>query len=138
MTTTIEAGFGSRLMARGFLLNNELTDFAFRRHADGRAGRQPGRTGQAPALARWRPTIVFDGDGGPALAIGSPGGSRIIAYVAKALVAHIDWGMDAGGRHRAPNVGNRNGPMEIEQGTPAEALDRRRWKPWATRSAGPR
>ncbi len=50
MTTTIENGFGSRLMTNGFLLNNELTDFSFRTHADGWPDREPGRTGQAPAL----------------------------------------------------------------------------------------
>ena len=85
MTTTIEAAFGSRIMVRGFLLNNQLTDFDF---VPGGANAWRRASGRAAA---WRPTIGFPGR--PArLALGSPGGSMIINYVAKALVGTLDWG----------------------------------------------
>ncbi len=99
MTTTIENGFGSRLMAPGgFLLNNELTDFSFRTHADGVPIANRVEPGKRPRSSM-APTIVMQ-DGAPVLVVGSPGGSRIIGYVAKTIVAHMDWGMDvqAGGR----------------------------------------
>ena len=86
MTSTIEAGFGSRLWAAGFLLNNELTDFSFR-PVDAPADRSPMRLapGKRPRSSM-APTIVFDATGKPWAALGSPGGSRIILYVVKALV----------------------------------------------------
>ena len=95
MTTTIEAAFGSRLWAAGFLLNNELTDFAFR--PVDRAGRPLANAvgpGKRPRSSM-APTIVFDAEGRPWAALGSPGGSRIILYVVKTLVALIDWKLDA-------------------------------------------
>ena len=95
MTTTIEAAFGSRLWAAGFLLNNEMTDFAFR--PQDRAGRPLANAvgpGKRPRSSM-APTIVFDEEGKPWAALGSPGGSHIILYVVKTLVALIDWKMDA-------------------------------------------
>jgi gamma-glutamyltranspeptidase/glutathione hydrolase len=95
MTSTIETAFGSRLWAAGFLLNNELTDFAFR-PVDG-AGRPlanavgPGRRPRSSMA----PTIVLDGRGRPWAAVGSTSGPWIIAHVAKTLVALIDWKLDA-------------------------------------------
>ena len=62
------------------------------------------------------PTIVFQGQQ-PVLALGSPGGSMIINYVAKALVATLDWKMDLQAAFDLPNFGSRNGPTLIEQGT---------------------
>ncbi len=114
MTTTIEAGFGSRLWAAGFLLNNELTDFAFR-PVDG-AGR-PLANAVAPGKrprSSMSPTIVFDETGKPWAALGSSGGSRIILYVVKALVALIDWKLDAQAALALMNFGSRGGPFEIE------------------------
>ncbi|MEM8539280.1 MAG: gamma-glutamyltransferase, partial [Pseudomonadota bacterium] len=81
MTTTIENAFGSRLMVRGFLLNNELTDFSFRTHRDGVPIANRLEPGKRPRSSM-APTIVME-NGKPVLAIGSPGGSRIIGYVAK-------------------------------------------------------
>ena len=120
MTTTIEAGFGSRLMARGFLLNNELTDFSFRSHRDGVPVANRVEPGKRPR-STMAPTIVFR-DGRPLLALGSPGGSQIAGYVAKALVARLDWGMDIAQAIALPNLVNRFGPFELEAGTSAEAL----------------
>jgi gamma-glutamyltranspeptidase/glutathione hydrolase len=114
MTTTIEAAFGSRLWAAGFLLNNELTDFAFQ--PVDRAGR-PLANAVAPAKrprSSMAPTIVFDESGKPWAALGSPGGSRIILYVVKTLVALIDWKLDAQAAAALMNFGSRGGPFEIE------------------------
>ena len=120
MTTTIEAGFGSRLMTRGFLLNNELTDFSFLAEKDGRPVLNRVEPGKRPRSSM-APTIVLK-NGRPSLAIGSPGGSQIIGFVVKALIAHLDWGMDIAAAVALPNMLNRNGPFELERGTSAEAM----------------
>ncbi len=121
MTSSIENAFGSRLMVRGFLLNNQLTDFAFRPEADGVAVANRVEPGKRPRSAM-APMIGFGPDGRPALAVGSPGGSRIIPYVAKVLVAVIDWGLDVQAAVALPNIANRNGPTDLEAGTAAAAL----------------
>ena len=120
MTTTIEATFGSRIMVRGFLLNNELTDFDF---VPGGANEiAPGKRPRSSMA----PTIVFatDGEmrGTVRLAVGSPGGPNIINYVAKSLVAMLDWGFDAQAAAAAPNFGSRNGPTLLEEGSFYEAM----------------
>lgn len=118
MTTTIENGFGSRVMAAGFLLNNELTDFSFETHD---AAGWPIANAIAPGKrprSSMAPTIVLR-DGAPVMVIGSPGGSRIIGYVARAIIAHLDWGMDIQQAVAAPNIVNRFGPMDVEPGLPA-------------------
>lgn len=115
LTTTIEASMGSRLVAAGFLLNNQLTDFAFRPVAEGRpvANRPAGGKRPRSSMA---PTIVRE-DGRPILLLGSPGGSRIIGYVAKTLIAALDWGMDPQAAIELPHALNRNGPSELETGS---------------------
>ncbi len=120
MTTTIENGFGSRLMVRGFLLNNELTDFSFRTHRDGVPIANRLEPGKRPRSSM-APTIVLR-DGRPVLAIGSPGGSRIIGYVAQAIIAWADWGMDVQQAVAMPHRVNRFGRYDIEAGPGAEAL----------------
>lgn len=120
MTTTIENGFGSRLMAGGFLLNNELTDFSFRTHKDGYPIANRIEPGKRPRSSM-APTIVMQG-GVPYLAIGSPGGSRIIGYVAKTLIAHIDWGLNLQTAINMPHLVNRFGTYDVEAGTAAETL----------------
>lgn len=120
MTSTIENAFGSRVMAGGFLLNNELTDFSFRSHADGVPVANRVEPGKRPRSSM-APTIVLR-DGAPVLAIGSPGGSSIIGFVAQALIAHLDWGLDV---QQAVSMGhalNRFGVYDLEEGTEAEAL----------------
>jgi gamma-glutamyltranspeptidase / glutathione hydrolase len=116
MTTTIEATFGSRIMVRGFLLNNELTDFDF----------VPGSANQVAPGKRPRssmaPTLVFDAAGEVYAALGSPGGPNIINYVAKALVGMLDWGLDVQAAIALPNFGSRNGPTLIEEGSKYETL----------------
>ncbi len=116
MTTTIENGFGSRLMAPGgFLLNNELTDFSFETHEDGRPIANRVEPGKRPRSSM-APTIVMQ-DGAPVLAIGSPGGSRIIGYVAQAIVNHVDFGMNVQQALAAPHAVNRFGTYDLEDGT---------------------
>lgn len=121
MTSTIENGFGSRLMVGGFLLNNELTDFSFRSHKNGKpiANRLQPRKRPRSSMA---PTIVMK-DGKPVLAIGSPGGSRIIPYVAKTLIAYLDWGMNIQQAISSPHLINRFGTYDLEAGTTAEAFE---------------
>jgi gamma-glutamyltranspeptidase / glutathione hydrolase len=121
-TTTIETGFGSRVMTNGFLLNNELTDFSFASEEDGAPVANRVEGGKRPRSSM-APTIVFE-DGAPVLLIGSPGGSSIIPYVANALVAILDWGMDPQEAIDRPHAINRNGPTSIEAGPEAEATAR--------------
>ncbi|WP_372894158.1 gamma-glutamyltransferase [Rhodosalinus sp.] len=120
MTTTIENAFGSRLMVRGFLLNNELTDFSFRTHADGRPVANAPAPGKRPRSSM-APTILRR-DGAPVLALGSPGGSAIIGYVAKTIVAHLDWGMDVQAAVALPHLVNRFGPYDLEADAGLEGL----------------
>tara|TARA_R110002167_G_scaffold317911_1_gene523528 strand:- start:885 stop:1601 length:717 start_codon:yes stop_codon:yes gene_type:complete len=120
MTTTIENGFGSRLMAGGFLLNNELTDFSFKTHENGYPIANRVEPGKRPRSSM-SPTIVLK-SGVPYMAVGSPGGSRIIGYVAKTLIAHIDWGLSLQAAINLPNLVNRFGTYDLEAGTAAESL----------------
>jgi len=121
MTTTIESAFGSRIMVRGFLLNNELTDFSTAPGAARRKVANRVEPGKRPRSAM-SPTFAFGRDGQLQAVLGSPGGPPIINYVAKALVAMLDWGMDAQSAVALPNFGSRNGPTEIERGSAYEAL----------------
>ncbi|MEE9375078.1 MAG: gamma-glutamyltransferase [Rhizobiaceae bacterium] len=120
MTSTIENGFGSRLMVGGFLLNNELTDFSFRTHRDGYPIANRIEPGKRPRSSM-APTIVLKNKK-PVLIIGSPGGSRIIGYVAKTIIAHLDWEMDIQKAISLPHLVNRFGTYDLEAGTQAEAL----------------
>jgi len=120
MTTTIENGFGSRVMTQGFLLNNELTDFSFRTHRDGVPIANRVEPGKRPRSSM-SPTIIMK-DGKPYAAIGSPGGSRIIGYVAKTIIGHIDWGLDIQSAVNLPHLVNRFGTYDLEKGTAAENL----------------
>ena len=118
VTTTIENGFGSNLMSNGFLLNNELTDFSFKSHQDGFPIANRLEPGKRPRSSM-SPTIVMK-DNKPYLVVGSPGGSRIIGYVAKTLIAHLEWGMDIQEAITLPNMLNRFGTYDLEKGTEAE------------------
>jgi gamma-glutamyltranspeptidase/glutathione hydrolase len=114
MTTSIETAFGSRRWAAGFLLNNQLTDFSFRpRAADGRPIANRVEPGKRPRSSM-SPTIVLDERGLPEAVLGSPGGSRIILYVLKTIVALIDWGLDAQAAAALDNFGSRGSTFELE------------------------
>ncbi|MEZ8844055.1 gamma-glutamyltransferase [Vibrio splendidus] len=118
MTTTIENAFGSRLMVRGFLLNNELTDFSFKTHNDGKPIANRLEPGKRPRSSM-APTIIMQDDK-PYMAIGSPGGSRIIGYVAQAIIAHTQWDMDIQQAINQPHFLNRFGTLDLEKGTSTE------------------
>ena len=120
MTTTIENAFGSRLMVRGFLLNNELTDFSFATHDEGLPVANRVEPGKRPRSSM-APTIVMR-DERPVLAIGSPGGSRIIGYVAQAIIAWADWGMNVQQAVAMGHAVNRFGTFDLEAGTPLEDM----------------
>jgi gamma-glutamyltranspeptidase/glutathione hydrolase len=121
MTVTIENDFGSRIMVRGFLLNNELTDFSFVPTADGHDVANRVEPGKRP-LSAMAPTMVFAPDGRLELVIGSAGGPAIITDVAKTIIAVIDWHKDLATAIALPNLDNRNGATEIEAGAGASAL----------------
>jgi len=121
MTTTIEGAFGSQIMVGGFLLNNELTDFSFRPAKDGAPVANRIAPGKRPRSSM-APTIVFDENDRLRLVVGSPGGSRIIGYVAKTLVAVLDWNMDIQSAIDLGHLVNRNRFTDLEAGTPAVEL----------------
>jgi gamma-glutamyltranspeptidase/glutathione hydrolase len=116
MTTSVQSTFGSQLMVGGFLLNNQLTDFSSEPMRDGRpiANRPDG--GKRP-LSSMSPTLVLDGDDRLRVVIGSPGGTRIIGFVAQALVGVLDLGMDIQEAVAAPHYLARYGSIEIEEDT---------------------
>ena len=121
LTASVESAFGSRIMVRGFLLNNQLTDFAWiARDAQGDAANR------VEPLKRPRssmaPTIVFDAQHRLRLVIGSPGGNQIINFVAKTLVGVIDWKLDIQQAVSLPSFGSRNRSTELERATALEAL----------------
>ncbi len=121
MTTTIEALFGARIMVRGFMLNNELTDFSFLPEQDGRPVANRVQGGKRPRSSM-SPSLVLDGEGRLSIVAGSPGGARIIGYVAQALVAMLDWGMTPQEAAALPHVGSVGNGIEVEADTAAAAL----------------
>lgn len=122
MTTTIESAFGSRILVEGFLLNNQLTDFAWQPDEAGRPVANRVEGGKRPR-STMAPTLVFDSDGRLHAALGSPGGPSIVLYVAHALVAMLDWGRDAQAAVEAGHFGSTGGLLLLERGTRAEALE---------------
>ena len=121
MTTSIETVFGSRLMTGGFILNNQLTDFAFTPVKAGRAVANAAAPGKRPRSSM-SPTLVLDANGRLVMAVGSPGGSRIIGFVTKTLIAALDWSLPMQAAIDLPNFLNRNGATEIEAGDGVAAL----------------
>jgi gamma-glutamyltranspeptidase/glutathione hydrolase len=121
MTTTVEFVFGSEMMADGFFLNNELTDFSFVPTQDGKPVANAPAPGKRP-MSAMAPTIVFDRHGRFAIALGSPGGPAIIPYVAETLVAMIDGRFPAQAAAALPHHVNLNGPLLLEKNASLDAL----------------
>lgn len=114
MTTTIEGAFGSHLWAAGFLLNNELTDFSLvPAGRDGVVAANAVAGGKRPRSSM-SPMLIFDANGALEGVTGSPGGSRIIMFVTKTLIAMLDWGMDAQQAAALPNFGSDGGALSFE------------------------
>jgi gamma-glutamyltranspeptidase/glutathione hydrolase len=122
MTTTIEDAFGSRQMVRGFLLNNELTDFSYAPFdADGKPVANRVQPGKRPRSSM-APTLVFDKASGQlVMSGGSPGGALIIHYTAKTLYGVLNWGLMPQQAINLPNFASLNGPTMLEENrfTPA-------------------
>ena len=121
MTTTVESAFGSHLMVQGFMLNNQMTDFSFIPEENGQKVANRVEPGKRPRSSM-APTLIFDHQGRLLAAVGSPGGSQIIEYVAKSVIGLLDWGLDPQTAINLPNFGSRNGPTELEQGQFSPAL----------------
>jgi gamma-glutamyltranspeptidase/glutathione hydrolase len=116
-TTTIEAPFGAQIMVQGFLLNNELTDFSPQPEVEGKSVANRVEPGKRPRSSM-SPTLILDRDRRLVLALGSAGGSRIIGDTLHALIGMLDWNLSVPAAFAQPRVTNRNGPTELEQGTP--------------------
>jgi gamma-glutamyltranspeptidase/glutathione hydrolase len=121
MTTTIEFVFGSEMMAKGFFLNNELTDFSFEPVHDGKPVANAPAPGKRP-MSAMSPTIVFGPDGKFKIAAGSPGGPLIITYTVGALIAMLDGGLDPQAAAALPHFANLNSPTILEKDTSLGAL----------------
>ena len=117
MTSSIEYLFGSGLMVDGFVLNNQLTDFSFVPEIDGKLVANRLEPGKQPRSSM-SPTFIFDNDSGKLLmVVGSPGGPRIIQYVVKTIIAHLDWNMDIQKAISLPNHVVLNDIIELENRT---------------------
>lgn len=121
MTSSIEMAFGSTVMVRGFLLNNQLTDFSFSEEKDGEKVANRVQPGKRPRSSM-SPFMVFDKDDNLMMVIGSPGGSRIINYVAKTMLGVLEWKLDIQEAISLPHFVNRNGGTDLEKGTDAADL----------------
>lgn len=120
MTTTIEMGFGSTVMVRGFLLNNQLTDFSLVPEVDGVLVANRVEPGKRPRSSM-SPAIVFDEDGELLHVVGSPGGPRIINYVTQTMIGLLDWNMNMQEAIDMPRITNMNGVTSLEAGTAIES-----------------
>jgi len=124
MTTTVEAVWGSRILADGgtglpggYILNNQLTDFSFSpRDAQGRWIANRVEPGKRPRSSM-NPTLVFGSEStGPILSLGSPGGAVIIHYTTKAILLHLQARADLPTSISSANLANLNGPTQVERG----------------------
>lgn len=120
MTSSVEAAFGNRMLVRGFLLNNQLTDFSFAPQEGGEPVANRVEPGKRP-LSSMSPTIVFDAEGRPVLSVGSPGGPLIIGFVAKTLIGVLDWNLPLQQAIELPNLAYFNGKLFLERGSAALA-----------------
>lgn len=116
MTSTVEGVFGSQLVAGGFVLNNELTDFSITPERDGAPVANRVQPGKRPRSSM-SPTIVYDASGRVVMAVGSAGGPRIIMHVFKTLVGVLDFGMSAEEAIALPNL-YMAGDGDIIENTP--------------------
>lgn len=121
MTSSIENGFGSALMVQGFILNNQLTDFSLdpKRNGHWVANRVEPFKRPRSSMA---PTMVFNADNSLRLVIGSPGGSRIINYVAQTIIGVLDWQLNIQQAINLPKVTNRNFVTSLEIDTDIVSL----------------
>ncbi len=121
-TSTIESAFGSGLMAGGYYLNNELTDFDMNPVLDGRPVNNRVQGGKRPRSSM-SPTLVFNADGSLRLAVGAAGGATIPAQVIRAVIGVLDWKLTAQDALALPVLFAPGGDaVYVEQGSSAEAM----------------
>jgi len=120
-TSTVEKTFGSGLVAEGFVLNNELTDFNFAPEDQGKLTANHVQPGKRPRSAM-SPTIVYDASGKPILAIGAAGGVTIIAQVTKAIIGVLDWGLPVEEAIALPQLIAIGDRFAVEKGTMLETM----------------
>jgi gamma-glutamyltranspeptidase/glutathione hydrolase len=116
MTTSVQGAFGSQLMVGGFILNNQLTDFAYVPEVGGKPVANRIEGGKRP-LSSMAPTMLLDDRGRLRLVVGSPGGTRIIGFVAQTIVGFVDWGQNVQEAVAAPHFLAEDEALEIEDGT---------------------
>ena len=121
MTTSVETGFGAKIMAKGFILNNTLTDFSLQPVRDGKPVANAPAPGKLP-LSAMSPTIVFDKKGDFLVSVGSPGGPAIIDYVSQILIGILDSKMSPKQAMSMPHEINMNGPTLLETSPTTDAL----------------
>lgn len=119
-TTTIEAPFGAQIMVKGFLLNNELTDFSALPEIDGRPVANRVEPGKRPRSSM-SPTLILDRDRKLHAVLGSAGGSRIIGDTLHTVIGVLDWNLPVQAAISLPRIISANGPVELEAGTPLAA-----------------
>lgn len=112
-TATVEAPFGSYRWTHGFVLNNQLTDFSHVGTVAGKPVANAPGPGKRPRSSM-SPSIVFDEKGQLFMVTGSPGGNSIVGYVAKTLVAVLDWGRTAQEASAMPNIVARGRGVSVE------------------------
>ncbi|MGG5820831.1 gamma-glutamyltransferase [Falsiroseomonas sp. HW251] len=123
LTPTIEATLGSRIFVRGFVLNNQLTDFAFAPEVESRQVANRVEPRKRPRSST-SPTIVLGADGRPEILLGSAGGARIIGHVAQTLVGLLDWNLPPPEAVALPRIGVAGvSAIELEAGTSAANLE---------------
>ncbi|WP_238937496.1 gamma-glutamyltransferase [Pseudoalteromonas sp. S16_S37] len=121
MTSSIEMAFGSTVMVNGYLLNNQLTDFSLSPKKDGKWVANRVEANKRPRSSM-SPVMVFNPDGSLRLVVGSPGGSRIINYVAQTVIGVLDWQLTPQQAINLPRITNRNRYTTLEKGTELENL----------------
>lgn len=121
MTSSIEYYFGSVLSVRGFMLNNQLTDFSFVPEADGKPVANRLEPGKQPRSSM-TPTFVFDENNNLIMVVGSPGGPRIIQFVLKTIIAYLDWNLDIQKAISLPNFVVLNDVVELEKRSKIEKI----------------
>jgi gamma-glutamyltranspeptidase / glutathione hydrolase len=119
-TTTVESTFGAQMMVRGFVLNNELTDFSFRPEIEGIPVANRVEPGKRPRSSM-SPAFVLDRDRSLYVGVGSAGGARIIGDTLHALIGVLDWNLSMQAAIDLPRIANLNGPTELEDRPPLNA-----------------
>lgn len=113
LTSSVEHSFGSAIVVNGFVLNNQLTDFAFKPEKNGKIVANAVAPNKRPRSSM-APTMIFDNNDKLYSVLGSPGGSSIIAYVTKTIIALVDWNMSLKDSVNLPHFMHKNTKVELE------------------------